>query len=150
MWGMIDTNENDAQLREKFYTIECKRLGKKLRSDRVFNELYIENGVRRFITEEHGYAKWDSEGSMVGYVQSMDPEDILREVNDMANVHATPPLPPPIKGWISNGTSVIIHTFQRPWSPSSFTLRHYWIDLRSCYTITSGRQPRSGRTTQGL
>ena len=64
------------------YYVECKRLGlpdKEL----VFNDLYSEKGISRFVTVEHQYGKGCPSASMIGYMQDMEPDDILKEVNDL-------------------------------------------------------------------
>lgn len=74
----LDTNLHTA-IRD--YDIECKRLGKPLRRDRVLNEDYVKNGILRFLNVKHSYGKGMTFGAMIGYVQSMEFKDILKEVN---------------------------------------------------------------------
>lgn len=128
----IDHAEPDARKSRRVFVIECKRLGKPVRSDWVFNENYVHHGIRRFITMEHGYAKNERFGAMVGYIQSMDFDDILAEVNAAADNATIPKLQKPGNGWNEKGTSHMDQTLNRPFPISPFQLSHLWIDLRDC------------------
>ncbi|MEN3327590.1 MAG: hypothetical protein V7638_2397 [Acidobacteriota bacterium] len=129
-WGFIDHSAIDPRAGVRNFVMECKRLGKPFRSDWVFNENYINHGVLRFITEEHGYAKGDKAGSMIGYVQSMDLADILAEVNRTAQGVPLPQLQGPVGGWQVGATSKLHQTLNRSYPISPFYLHHLWVDLR--------------------
>jgi hypothetical protein len=129
-WGFIDHTSPDPRRAARNFCIECKRLGKPMRTDRVFNENYIHHGVLRFITKEHGYAQGEKAAAMVGYVQNMDFVDILAEVNETARMVSVPSLNGPSGGWQTAGTSALNHQLSRPFRVSPLTLHHFWIDLR--------------------
>jgi hypothetical protein len=92
LWSLIDHTEPDPKRSAHHFIIECKRLGKKPRADWVLNENYVQHGILRFITVEHGYAKGENSGAMVGYLQSMDFDNILNEVNISATAVSILPL----------------------------------------------------------
>lgn len=130
-WGYIDHSELDPRHSARNYVIECKRLGNPPRADWILNQNYIKNGVLRFITEEHGYAKGEKSGAMVGYVQSMEFDEILREVNIAAISAGIPELSTPINGWQYSRTTQLIHQLNRKFAIAPFQLSHFWVDLRS-------------------
>lgn len=128
-WNLIDHSESDPNNSARYYYVECKRLGSPTPSW-VFNENYILNGVVRFITEEHAYGKGDKAGMMIGYVQNMNPHEILNEVNNSANNLSIPLLTLSREGWIVGGITRLDHELVRGFAVSPFGLRHLWIDLR--------------------
>jgi hypothetical protein len=130
-WGYIDHSELDPRRGARNYVIECKRLGSPLRTDWILNQNYVHNGILRFITEEHGYAKGERSGAMVGYVQSMEFDEILREVNATAALAGIPGLKAPNNGWQINGSSQLAHQLNRLFEYSPFQLSHIWADLRN-------------------
>ena len=136
MWGYFDPLETDEWKGNRNYTIECKRLGKKSASHWEFNKKYVENGIRRFISEEHSYGKSESSGAMIGYIENMEFDDILQEVNaEIAiTLRSVPQLSKPLDGWKEQATSRLEHEFKRPFPISPFHLWHFWIDLRGCYS----------------
>lgn len=135
-WGLIDHTIIDPRHSARYFVFECKRLGKPPRADWVLNENYVENGIKRFMTEEHGYAKGEKSGAMIGYIQSMDVKDILKEVNMAAKIASIPLLSFSKDNWHKQGTYNLEQMLIRPFALSPFLLMHFWIDLRSCY-ITS-------------
>jgi len=128
-WGFID-HTADPRRSARYFFIECKRLGKPLRLDWIFNENYIHDGVQRFITEEHAYAKGEKAAAMVGYVQSMDLPDILSEVNTAAGAVSVALLSGPVGGWKKGGISKLEHDLTRPFHISPLYLQHFWLDCR--------------------
>ena len=93
-----------------------------------FNVRYVDDGVRRFLDLEWQYGKDVATGAMVGYVESLTPEEIIVEVNgalDRLGVSALT-LPPRI------GSPLIEmeHSFDRPFEISPFQLVHLWTDIR--------------------
>lgn len=129
-WGFIDHTSPDPRKGARNFYIECKRLGKPMRSNWVFKENYIHHGVLRFITKEHGYAQGEKAAAMVGYVQNMDLADILAEVNNVAAGVPIPHLIGPIGRWRVGGTSRLDHQLMRPFQISPFYLQHFWVDIR--------------------
>jgi hypothetical protein len=74
-----DMQVKDFRHSQVSYGIECKRLGK-MEDGLVFNDLYSDKGISRFMTDEHQYAKGCPSASMVGYLQDMDPDTVFDEV----------------------------------------------------------------------
>ena len=110
--------------------IECKRLGKARRRDWIFNVNYSEYGIKRFCNPEWAYAKQAPSGAMLGYWQSMEGKDVLREVNEGCYRRSIPSLVF-IGPLCSNGISKFQQELARPFPISPFKLHHLWIDLRS-------------------
>ncbi|HUU83793.1 MAG TPA: hypothetical protein VM243_09845 [Phycisphaerae bacterium] len=128
--GFVNLQETDGDRASMFYTIECKRLGRAT-NRWVFNVNYVEKGVVRFVTEEHGYGKATPSGAMVGYVQSMELDDILGEVNAAVEKRSLPVIVLAGSGWQENPVARLDHRLTRPASLlSPFDLRHMWVDLR--------------------
>jgi hypothetical protein len=113
---------------EKVFTIECKRLGDSGSSSWKLNRNYIEHGARRFAVVSFAYGKGHSSGAMIGYVQSLELQDILDEVNEALVSDGLPELAPPV--WRLGGVTELSHQFVRPFPHSPFTLLHLWTDLR--------------------
>lgn len=130
-WGFTDRTEGDPSRQDKFYVVECKRLGKPVRKDWVFNRNYVQHGILRFVSREHGYAMSAPSGAMVGYMQSMAPDDILEEVNNYAAQVSLPPIVLQTGAWIEHGVSRLDESLDgRSVPPTSFQLRHLWADFR--------------------
>lgn len=130
-WGFTDRSEADPDRQDRFYVIECKRLGRPVRKDWVFNKNYVEHGVLRFISREHGYGMSAPSGAMIGYIRSMKPDDILNEVNDHAQTVSLSPICVAGGRWIQRGVTRLEQTLERrEISPRSFQLRHLWADFR--------------------
>lgn len=128
-WIYRDRYEPDPKRSSKQFVVECKRLGKPPRSDWILNVNYTENGIRRFRDSEWAYAKQAPSGAMLGYWQSMEGEDVLREVNEGCRRRSIPDLV--LVGPLSSkGISKFEHELVRPFQISPFKLRHLWIDLR--------------------
>jgi len=137
-WTLMDY-ETDCQDWYRIFALECKRLGKKTDAGWIFNEHYVIDGILRFFLEEKGYGKGCETGAMVGYVQDMEFNDILREVNSYLTSHASSlsTLVEPVNGWQSQGVSHFSHTFNRSYIPSPFSLQHFWIDIKDCVYLPS-------------
>lgn len=130
-WGFIDPHEEDPLRGDKFYVIECKRLGEPIGKSWVFNKNYVKNGILRFVHAEHGYGKSKSSGAMVGYIRSMTSRDILNEVNGHATRAGLHILKLSQAGWIDKGVSRLDQKLDnREFPPTSFQLRHLWVDFR--------------------
>ncbi len=133
-WGITNPNEEDYQKAYKFYAIECKRLGNPPSDSWILNKNYIEKGILRFIKKEHSYGKFASSGAMVGYIQSMELTDILKEVKGYLLEQSITEIILPNSGWNNNGVSRLEQHLEREEVlPSSFDLRHLWVDLRNHY-----------------
>ena len=132
-WRLENKSDPNPAMAIRDYDIECKRLGKPLRRDRVLNEDYVRNGILRFLNVKHSYGKGMTFGAMIGYVQSMEFKDILKEVNQCITQIQTHKIPL-IKFSAKKNSTEIIETAQKLYrteiSSSSFNLRHIWVDLR--------------------
>lgn len=131
-WALINPDEviDNPLASERQFVIECKRLGKRTKSGNKLNEDYVKDGIVRFVLEEYGYAKGEKTGVMVGYIQNMQLDDILDEVNEAIKAASLPDLDGPFDGWKIKGTSHLGHTLIRTFKISPFYLEHYWVDLR--------------------
>ncbi|MTJ08782.1 hypothetical protein [Anabaena sp. UHCC 0204] len=117
----------------KNYEIECKRLGKKDISGRSFVAEYVNKGILRFTTSTHRYGQFTSSGAMIGYVQDMELQDILNEVNSFAVSASLPEILLSPEGWKVE-TSILEHRLDRlDVQPTQFDLRHLWLDMRNNY-----------------
>jgi hypothetical protein len=63
------------------FALECKRLGQQTSENWILVEQYVIEGIVRFFVEEKGYGKGCETGAMAGYVQDMELDAILAEVN---------------------------------------------------------------------
>jgi hypothetical protein len=113
--------------------IECKLLGYPTSATWILNKNYVKNGIKRFDSKIHEYAKRADSGMMIGYIISMTPQEIESEVNDYQKKHA--PEYPAIKFFFD--TTTLFKTRQdikrKNVMPDRFELIHFWVDLRSCY-----------------
>ena len=134
-WHFVDHTMLDSRRCARRFVLECKRLGKPPSSGWILNENYVQNGICRFITEEHGYGKGDESGAMIGYVQHMEFDVVFCEVNATIAINGEPVtiLQPPVGGWKVDGISCLDHTFERSFAKTPFHLWHLWVDLCSCY-----------------
>ena len=126
-WGYIDHQEQNPHRSVRSFAIECKRLGSPSSSGRKFNIHYVCDGVRRFTHREWRYGKDVASGAMVGYVESLTPQEIVAEVNGVLTqleVSALT-LPPGAAGSLTE----MEHSFGRPFAISPFRLVHLWIDI---------------------
>lgn len=134
-WQYVDLQESDSQKKYKHYHIECKRL----RSPKSrFCREYVTKGICRFRDAAHSYGQYLPSGSMLGYIQGMDPETLLTAINEEVQKEGLTQLCLSVGGWHPGGTSRLDHTFDRPQvPPSPFQLRHFWVDIRTDSGSTS-------------
>ena len=101
-WVYLDQYEQNPERSSKQFVVECKRLGEPLRADWIFNVNYVTHGICRFRDPKWAYAQRFRGGAMVGYWQSMELTQVLREVNEEADgnslTHIIPVGPPPSDG----------------------------------------------------
>jgi hypothetical protein len=128
-WVYLDRYESDPSRGSKQFVVECKRLGNPPRADWVLNSNYVQHGISRFRDPQWGYAKRFPRGAMIGYWQSMDAKQVLKEVNDEARKKSLPDLVL-VGNWKSKEANRLTHTFERSFDISPFELFHLWIDLR--------------------
>lgn len=115
------------------FHVECKRLGHPTSATWVLNKNYVENGICRFDSLSHQYGKGATSGMMIGYIISMEPEEIQREVNAFQdNVCAGNPK---LEFDFENEAPFRAEQHMRRASvePESFRLIHIWSDLRVNY-----------------
>jgi len=110
----------------------------------VLNREYVLNGIMRFKDHEIGYAAGVSSAAMVGYMQTMTPDEILAQVNTHANGRGVSSITASSNGWTSRGVTTLgEHQFERAHNPSPFKLHHLWIDLiHKTFVNTPARKPR--------
>ncbi|MFH1527960.1 MAG: hypothetical protein ABIG69_15115 [Bacteroidota bacterium] len=110
--------------------IECKKLGKPSSFGWKYNENYVTKGIMRFDSKKHQYGMNVVSGMMIGYIVSMLPKDILKEVNESQSNFL-------------NGYSALKFNFllrpvfskqqkivRKYVVPKNFKILHLWVDLR--------------------
>lgn len=128
-WTLMDHQANNNCYRT--FALECKRLDKKSESsNREYTEQYVIAGILRFFLDEKGYGKGCEAGAMAGYIQEMEFDMILSEINSYiaANESSIPKLAGPTEGWQYQGVNRLSHSFQRSYPsqlfPPAFLDRH--------------------------
>lgn len=125
---------NDDLHESVFFHIECKRLGSPTSKKWIYNKQYAENGIHRFTTDKFCYGTDLTSGAMVGYVEDMEFDEILSEVNTaITEKLKIEQIVKHSDTWQEKSTSLLSHSFDRPFEKSPFTLHHLWIDLKGCY-----------------
>jgi len=123
---------SDFRYSQVTYYLECKRLGAN-DGELLFNEFYSEHGIHRFVHIEWGYGKGCASASMVGYLQNMEPETILSEVNAHATARKLPSLRRAVASWMPRDVTELSQPpLLRSFEPTQIQLNHFWIDLRHC------------------
>jgi hypothetical protein len=128
-WIYLDRYEDDPHRSSRQFVVESKRLGTAPRADWILNLNYINNGIHRFREPAWAYGKLAPSGAMIGYLQSMQPNEVLREVNAECREKSFPDLVL-VGDWALGATSRLEHAIDRPFQISPFKLHHFWIDLR--------------------
>lgn len=128
-WSIMDTLEPDPLKSSKQFVLECKRLGLP-NGSWVFNENYVNHGIKRFVSKEHGYAYGVESSAMLGYVQDMDIYKILSEVNINIESIKQQRLSETQKKEI---TLHLSHILKLEYKEDAVRLIHLWIDLRKFY-----------------
>ena len=109
------------------FHIECKCLGIPSNPSWIFNKNYVNKGIMRFDLKDKRYGENVSDGMMIGYVTSMSPDDICKEIN--AELIQTgrnfppisfPPSPVLLRETTQQIKRIVI-------APSDFTLIHLWV-----------------------
>lgn len=129
--AITDEHAQDAGRYQVYYVVECKRLGQ-AEQNWVLNENYCEHGMLRFIRTEHGYAKTSASAAMVGYLQSMTPDEVLEEVNTHAATKNIPSLVRAASAWAAKDVTVLSNRVVRDDAQTALDLNHLWLDLRHC------------------
>ena len=111
--------------------IECKILGNPRSNSWIYNRNYTTNGISRFDSITHEYGKRASTGMMIGYIVSMEPRQIIKEVNEYQQKH----LPNnPVLAFKLNNHRMLGENQKLNRSnvkPEIFRLIHLWVDLRN-------------------
>jgi hypothetical protein len=126
-WDLMDHAAPSVATCVIQFVIECKRLGSPI-SSRILNSLYVSTGVLRFINEDWAYGRNSASGAMVGYVQSLDFDKVLDEVNAEAARLGVPALVDREADHLAIRESA--HILVRSFALSPFELVHLWIDMR--------------------
>jgi hypothetical protein len=130
------------------YHIECKRLGSATASGWVLNRNYIENGENRFIDPLWRYSRGAQSAAMVGYMQTMEPDSILAEVNGHAMARTLPAIT--CSAWTPRGVTALDPTsLNRNFHPSPVRLKHLWVDLRHCTFFQAQSPPNTRKSRSG-
>jgi hypothetical protein len=136
-WGYADftpsNNPNADYKGDRTFVIECKRLGSPPSKTTILNNKYASEGIKRFIADEHRYGEDETSSAMVGYIEDMEFEDILTQVNQAIDQKLKIDKLAKITDWQEKSTAHLHHSFERSFEKSPFTLHHLWIDLRGCY-----------------
>jgi hypothetical protein len=144
--ALTDEQATDFRRSQIRYSIECKRLGVAA-GQWVFTENYSERGMLRFRQADHSYAKGFSSAAMIGYVQNMRDDDLLREVNDHAKTRKIPSLFLAATKWAAKTvTQLQQDPLTRDFDPVPVQLHHLWLDLRHC-TFTPHKVKRAVKLT---
>jgi hypothetical protein len=83
------------------------------------------NGIRRFVSLEHGYGNGTGSGAMVGYVQSLSIDEALAEVNAHAVDQGIPALS--LSARDGEKEADLEHSLGRPFDESPYRLLHLWV-----------------------
>jgi hypothetical protein len=122
----------DPSLFQLCFYIECKRLGQAVGTWNL-NANYSANGIRRFTHLDWQYAKGCAAALMIGYIQNMEPDDVLSEVNAGGAALAFPPLSKRGTAWQPQNVYPLDQVpLTRTFPPPQFPLIHVWVDLRGC------------------
>lgn len=125
---MHDPQEEKVESAYLFFTVECKRLGTAA-GNWVFNENYTLNGVLRFQDRTWGYGKGYPSGAMIGYIQSMAPNDVLTEVNQQGALSSVATIVQ-TAAWVARDvTRLDGQSITRVFQVSPFTIHHLWLDI---------------------
>jgi hypothetical protein len=127
---LVDDISSDGGLD---FHIECKRLGSSTSPSWEYNKKYVENGIRRFISDSFHYGIDSPSGAMVGYIEDMEFDDILTQVNQAIDQQLKIDNLAKTMDWQEKSTTHLNHSFERSFEKSPFKLHHLWIDLRDCY-----------------
>jgi hypothetical protein len=146
-WELKDPSSRNKAEYQRFYAMECKRLGASLNPTRNLMEQYVRNGIQRFVTAEHGYGSPNTNPSaaMIGYVQSMELAEIHARVDQYCRKNSLAALKLSPNGW-QRDVSFLDHTVLRSDTLSTpLILNHLWSDLRDIPTRKKTVRKKTGR-----
>lgn len=123
-WAWIDEHATDPDRARRELVLECKRIART--TGRVAScELYVSEGIRRYVSDEHGYGKGQRSGAMVGYVQRITIREALTAINAAAASDGVQALQ--VVAIHEDRGACLEHAFARGYPVSPFRLRHRWI-----------------------
>lgn len=129
-WQFRDAQETDWMLRQKSYTIECKRLGKRT-SGHNLNRDYVINGVRRFLLREWSYGEFCRSGVLIGYVQNLALERITEEIDKALQSYKLPVFGVVSPSFDRRNLFRVDQLLDRTeYQPYQFSIKHLWLDVR--------------------
>ncbi len=151
-WELKDVQARNREEYQRFYALECKRLGFRTSPGWVLNKQYVTNGIKRFVKREYAYGspKSNASAAMIGYVQTMELNQILDEVNSFCKTNSVRQID--LSGGWRKDISFLAHLLDRPEVHSTpLLLQHLWIDLRDVPVVPleknkTGTKKRSSRT----
>jgi hypothetical protein len=78
-------------------------------------------------------------------MQTMDPDDILKNVNQFASAHSIPSLTRIAKSWQAQQANRLSQQpLERDFDTAKVQLTHFWVDLRRCtFDVPPDRPPES-------
>jgi hypothetical protein len=121
-WAYVDYLAPAPEAAARQFVVECKRLTLATKNW-DYLEQYVDAGIRRFVTEEHGYGKETPTGAMIGYLQAVETEAALTAINAHVDIAGLSPLTLREQA----GTVVELeHQLDRPFRDSPFLLMHLW------------------------
>ena len=121
---------SNRDAREICLHIECKRLGEAPSKSWNLNKNYVKKGVVRFDSIEHNYGKSAVSGIMIGYIESMLPDQILKEVNFYIKKYYGNGCPIMYKCTHGKVQKLYQQLKRKNILPMPFKLTHLWIDLK--------------------
>lgn len=121
-----DSAPINSNLYSTVFTIECKRLGDKVKNRNLFSA-YTKQGILRFIDRKWSYGDGVKSGAMIGYIQSSNEKLILFQVNKINLKNSLNEIKPDQK---QKGISILKQEIKREYiKPKDFKLNHIWVKL---------------------
>lgn len=129
-WQLYDDNADYGSTSYSVvFTVECKRLGSKV-NGRDLCSAYVTQGIVRFVKEEWSYGAGAKSGVMVGYIQSLNEKEILKNVNQNCKKNSIGELINNSKKQTSDIYFYLEKLSRIEIKPKDFRLFHIWVDLR--------------------
>jgi RimJ/RimL family protein N-acetyltransferase len=129
----LDPDPDDAVACQ--FVVECKRLTASTRGWDYIAQ-YIHAGILRFVTEEHGYGKGTASGAMLAYLQNIDTDQALREVNAQVMANGLPVLT--VRDRTADALIELHHQLVRLFPDSPFLLTHLWTRVAAAAPSSVG------------
>ncbi len=123
-WGYIDHLASNPAAAARQFVVECKRLTVASKNW-VYTEQYVQAGIARFVSPEHAYGKDTPSGAMVGYLQTMQLDQALDEVNRCAVAERLAELA--LTSQNSARRIELEHALDRTFAETPFRLVHLWL-----------------------